>query len=115
MAASEASIDSRGPDPAEFEKAFVIEDESEEPSRVGTPALPDIMSDAPKPGAVRGDELNEKVGMEGDLEKDEHGSEATKPVELPPDVKTKLRKLEKLESRYQGTFTQNPPIECIVY
>lgn len=97
LVAGEGSIDSR-PDPSEFEKAFVIDDESEELSRSGTPALPDVS------GAGNGDATNEKMGLEGDLGKDDQGSEAPRPPELAPDVKAKLRKLEKLESRYQGMF-----------
>lgn len=111
--AGEGSADSRGPDPAEFEKAFVIEDESEEPSRVGTPALPDVASDTPKTGTTQSDEMDTKASMEEGAKKDEQGSEAAKPVELPPDVRTKLRKLEKLESRYQGMFVQK--LVIIVY
>jgi len=66
----------------------VIEDESEEPSRVGTPAITDE-----KVATMAGNnEVSEKGG--------EKGTDAA--TELPVEVRTKLRKLEKLESRYQG-------------
>lgn len=96
LVAVEGSNESR-PDPAEFEKAFVIEDESEGPSRSVTPALPD--------GAGNGDKSS--VKLEGGAENNDQASEITLVQELPPDVKAKLRKLEKLESRYQGTFVEN--------
>lgn len=90
----------RGPDPSEFETAFVIEDESEPPSRVGTPA-----SSTSKPDTM-GENGTVDTASDGTDNPSEKGSEkATQsPItsELPPDVKAKLRKLEKLESRYQG-------------
>lgn len=66
----------------------MIEDESEEPSRVGTPAITD-----------------EKIAtmaenIEGSEKRGEKGTDAA--PELPVEVRTKLRKLEKLESKYQG-------------
>lgn len=82
----------------------MIEDDSEEPSRVGTPAPTDTKSlttdekmstDAP---AVAGAEvINEKA--------EDETSKPLPPVELPTDVRSKLRKLEKLESRYQGVLS----------
>jgi len=80
----------------------VIDDESEEVSRSGTPAPPPY-------SAVGGNDMGEsnaETGLEGDMGKDDQGSEAVRPTELPPDVRAKLRKLEKLESRYQGSFIQ---------
>ena len=75
----------------------MIEDESEEPSRVGTPANMDektalLAEDGTPPhaGSMNG---SNKGG-----EKDASPSSA----ELPADVRAKLRKLEKLELRYQG-------------
>ena len=79
----------------------MIEDESEEPSRVGTPANMDEKAalkaedDAPVPA----ESVN---GNEKGAEKD-----ASPPsTELPADVRAKIRKLEKLESRYQGISRQ---------
>jgi hypothetical protein len=90
----------RGPDPSEFENAFVIEDESEEPSRVGTPAIGEE-----KAATMTESNASGEVGASGE------GKEkaVAKPVEVPPkpselapEVRAKLRKLEKLESKYQG-------------
>ena len=79
----------------------MIGDEADEPSRAGTPANMDekaslkVEEDAPMAaGSVNGSEN----GREQDV---------TSPSpELPADVRTKLRKLEKLEARYQGMFPQ---------
>ncbi len=90
----------RGPDPSDFERDSVLEDE-EARSRAGTPA----------PGAERsgGGEngVAEKDKPPGGDQKEANGEnredEATPaPVELPTEVRVKLRKLDKLESRYQG-------------
>jgi hypothetical protein len=78
----------------------VIEDESEEPSRAGTPAIGDEK-------AVMMGEGNAPAESGALVESKEKPAE--KPVEappkvpeLPPDVRAKLRKLEKMESKYQG-------------
>jgi hypothetical protein len=91
----------KGPDPSEFEGAFVIEDDSEEPSRVGTPAVPDTMSQT-KVGDVT-TTLTTGADSSGATEEN-NGDAGPKPlpVELPADVRAKLRKLDKLEPRYQG-------------
>jgi hypothetical protein len=89
----------RGPDPSEFENAFVIEDESEEPSRVGTPSIGEekvttmAEGNAPTEAGASG-ESKEKAAetLEG----------PPKAPELSPEIRTKLRKYEKLESKYQG-------------
>jgi hypothetical protein len=84
-----------------FEGAFVIEDDSEEPSRSGTPAIPEMKPEAigekgataETTGVDEGEVVNEKAEI------------LPKPptmTDLPPDVRSKLRKLDKLEVRYQG-------------
>jgi hypothetical protein len=91
----------RGPDPSVFEGAFVIEDDSEDPSRSGTPAIPETKPEvigekgatAKTTGADEGEVVNEKVEI---LQK------PSTTTDLPPDVRSKLRKLDKLEARYQG-------------
>lgn len=91
----DGDITGRGPDPADFESAFVIEDESETSTRVGTPA---------------GEKLNPMAGDSKSLDGSSaaNGSEKSTDAtprastELPTEVRTKLRKLEKLEGRYQG-------------
>ena len=76
----------------------MIEDESEEPSRVGTPVNMDETA-ALKAGDRAPAAAGSVSGSEKGAEKETHPPAA----ELPVDVRTKLRKLEKLESRYQGT------------
>ncbi|KAI9742744.1 MAG: hypothetical protein M1818_003473 [Claussenomyces sp. TS43310] len=87
---------SRGPDPSEFEGAFVIDDESEPPSRTGTP-MPTNNSQT----KMAEDEVTQAASMaEPTTEKDTAASPRAS-SELPLEVRTKLRKLDKLESRYQ--------------
>ena len=81
----------------------MIEDESEGPSRVGTPAVGD--EKAPQSA----DTMTPPTSVSGEGGEKEKTGEAPAdapavpaPVELPPDVRTKLRKLEKMESRYAG-------------
>ena len=104
-----------------FEAAFVIDDE--DMSRATTPkpstgetdasaakengngqeaAAPESNGDQPPDGAL--DKHNEKV--EGS---DQHAMPATAPSkatppELPAEVRSKLRKLEKLEATYPGPY-----------
>lgn len=78
----------------------MLEDESEEPSRVGTPAIVEEK-------AVTMAESNAPAEAGGSGEGNEKAPQITvqaspKAPELPPEVRTKLRKLEKLESKYQG-------------
>lgn len=91
----------RGPDPSVYESAFVIEDDSEDPSRVGTPAPPEIKAEKMSENGT-----NQEVTGDGEAGVvREDADNVPKPpaiAELPPDVRTKLRKLEKLEARYQG-------------
>ena len=89
----------RGPDPSEFENAFVIEDEFEEPSRAGTPSIGEekvttmAEGNAPTEAGASG-ESKEKAA--------ETPEGQPKAPELSPEIRTKLRKYEKLESKYQG-------------
>jgi hypothetical protein len=81
-----------GPAPSEFETSFAIEDESEESPKVGTPS-----------------NMDEKAALKGEdnpapVNGSEHGSE--KEPELPADVKARLRKLDKMEVRYQGMVSK---------
>jgi hypothetical protein len=97
-----------------FEAAFVIDD-SDEPSRTGTPKPPVPEKDAPsqneaattndgdKPGDRNvskdgtADNSNEKPAGNTAGEKSSAQSQA-----VPPEIKQKLRKLEKLEATYPG-------------
>jgi hypothetical protein len=99
---NDGDVAARGTDPSEFESEIVVEDE-EEPGNATA--------------SGQGKNVTEKTGNEGSPEKpvssaDQNGDPKEKtaeakptvksPAELPTDVRVKLRKLEKLESRYQG-------------
>lgn len=93
----------RGPDPSEFDPDFVI-GEDDEPSRAGTPR--------PKEKAEASDVTQtDNSGKD----KEENGKEQARDAtlsgqaELPPEVRTKLRKLERLESKYSGMYLYFEP------
>lgn len=90
----------KGLDPAEFEKAFLIEDESEEPSKAGTPSILDetaAMGESNTAAASGSADGSEKLE-----EKQAHA--VNRPSnELPQEVRAKLRKLETIESKYKGS------------
>lgn len=96
-------IQQKGPDPAEFEPEFVIGDE-DAPTRSGTP-LPGPAQD----NAATSQTIGEKPDTIGDGQSTqktgESGASASTP-ELPMDVRVKLRKFDRLESRYQGQYCQ---------
>ena len=108
--------DAPNPDPAVFEAAFVIDD-SDEPSRAATP-LPPTTSDEKKTdsanasGGASEEKASEGQGLndEASTDKGEDGVAETpaikpqtpKPQELSPEIRQKLRKLEKLEATYPG-------------
>ncbi|KAI9803125.1 MAG: hypothetical protein M1833_001196 [Piccolia ochrophora] len=92
---------SRGPDPAEFEAAFVIEDD-DAPSRAGTPG-----PERTRPQDQVADEVPPETITQPPAPSDDgvrrSGSSSTGPVqvELPTDVRVKLRKLDRFEGKYQ--------------
>lgn len=80
----------RGPDPSEFENAFVVDDE-EEPTKVTEKT--EVMADS----------NGTEASGPGEAEKPQESVDVSpRAPELPTEVRSKLRKLEKLESRYQG-------------
>ncbi len=87
----------KGPDPSSFEPNFVIEDG--ELSRSGTPAPMDV-------GSVADGKDGQKIpGSEPAWEAQDEATTTGSPRashDIPTDVRVKLRKLEKLETRYQG-------------
>ncbi|KAL6718309.1 Golgin imh1 [Lecanora helva] len=92
----DGDLQTKGPDPSEFEPEFVIEDEEHSRSRTPKPN-PERDGDPPK------DQKNEIARDEGNHESGESVAsveESKELSELPTDVQVKLRKLEKLESRY---------------
>lgn len=127
-ASKDADSSASNPDPSVFEAAFVIDDD--EPSRSTTP-LPasdekrsvngDAKGDTPE-GDVKGEgkknataagsgsnsngpDPTDKADKNGNVTDGDRTAPPTRPTavtELPPDVRAKLRKLEKLESTYPG-------------
>jgi hypothetical protein len=102
------------PDPAVFEAAFVIDD-SDDPSRSGTPAPPAPPEkdniDGNGMATTKGEQPQQSQANGTTPDKDRsHGKaaddgETTTPApaaELSPEIKQRLRKLEKLESTYPG-------------
>lgn len=110
------------PDPAVFEAAFVIDD-SDDPSRTGTPkpAPPEKDAGGQEPkeegggdedepmrkSEYKNDEAGEKPA-EGSQDEPTKEKQAPEPAasatmaELPPEIKQRLRKLDKLEATYPG-------------
>ena len=78
----------------------MIEDESEEPSRVGTPAIGEEKTSTMAEGSAPVESGASVESKEKDAEKPVEAP--PKAPELPPEIRTKLRKLEKMESKYQG-------------
>ena len=86
---SKAALTGKGPDPSEFDPEFVVGDEDDSPSRTGTPR--------PKEKTQSADS-NDKE----DEQKMDTDEKPEKAPELPPEVHTRLRKLDKLEPKYTG-------------
>ncbi|KAL8790458.1 MAG: hypothetical protein Q9213_000610 [Squamulea squamosa] len=91
-------ISAKGPDPSEFEPEFVVDD-SDVPSRSNTPRPTLTGSESSTKDTVRDTVEGARHG-EGTAEKALQDDSTVIPQELPTDVRVKLRKLEKLESRY---------------
>lgn len=87
----------RGPDPTEFEPEFAIGDDDS--SRSGTPR---VDSPAPSEGQPSNDaeKSTEESAKESVPEPQAQVNQA--PSELPPEIRVKLRRLDKMESRYHG-------------
>jgi hypothetical protein len=101
----------RGPDPKEFEAEFAIGDD--ESSRSGTP-----QADTPEAASeVRASNEGEREMTEGkpaetpEKKTGEDIEAKETPAVLPPDVRAKLRRLDKLESRYHGMHLSNQTVE----
>ncbi|KAJ9613632.1 Golgin imh1 [Knufia peltigerae] len=106
----------KGPDPSQFEADFTIgDDESAEPSRVGTPK-PEMRKEEVQQAegeavaaATRDDEPQAEQGA-GELatqhsegsQPDTNGRAPSplRPQELPTEVRVKLRKLDRMEAKY---------------
>jgi hypothetical protein len=83
----------KGPDPSEFDPEFVIGEEDEQPNSSGTPR--------PKEKTEGGEtaETAEDNGKEDAKAAEEKAQSA---LEMPPETKARLRKLDKLEPKYTG-------------
>ena len=99
----------RGPDPAEFDADFVVGDEesSGAASRVasgrGTPAPGvDREGEGEKAKEKTGEEPRDKGGHVREKSAASLGPMSPTGWELPTEVRVKLRRLDKLEGRYQG-------------
>lgn len=90
----------RGPDPAEFENAFVIDDDSEEASRVGTLSISEETASTMAESTPRTSISGDGGEKGGDSTADAPATPTQ--VELPVEVRKQLRKLEKMETRYAG-------------
>ena len=90
----------RAPDPAEFEPEFVIGDD-DLPSRSVTPRPAEPKRHTPSSDSAPDSNADATNGtaQENSATKDSAA------VELPTDVRVKLRKLDKLESKYHGGLT----------
>lgn len=106
----------RGPDPKEFEADLALDDEDETPStRSGTPVP--AQAGAGQTGLSGqcgpGEGPKDVTTAEGEGGETEQGAQAGEipgkeaagnqaPSELPPEIKAKLRRLDKMETRYHG-------------
>ena len=103
---------SKGPDPQEFEPEFVIDDD-DAPSRTLTPQPSRENNGTATTGDASNDGSSEANSESTTLKGDEDGQATKAPPELPSDVRVKLRKLERLEARYQGTVCARAEL-CLV-
>lgn len=92
----------KGLDPADFEPEFVIDDD--EQSRSGTPKPPTDRNGTNVAEKARPEAPNRGDNGQESGETTASAEEPSTSSYLPTDVRVKLRKLEKLESRYHGGF-----------
>lgn len=88
----------KGPDPADFESEFTIDDE--DVTRSGVPKPQSNQNDSSK--AIQETAPRQSSQDTNDTPTSATGSTASS--DLPTDVRNKLRKLERYESRYHGMF-----------
>lgn len=90
----------KGSDPSDFEPEFVLDD-ADGLSRSSTPKPALARSDSSTKDPLQ-NSAEETQNVEGNAGKALQDGPTAAPQELPTDVKVKLRKLDKLESRYHG-------------
>ncbi|KAI1658579.1 hypothetical protein F4813DRAFT_38828 [Daldinia decipiens] len=96
-------------DPAVFEAAFVLDDDDIE-NASAQPAAPEKTVGGTSSGNEKDDSATERNGeakdhIGGGEDENPKASLPTAPAELPPHVRSKLRKLEKLEATYPESHT----------
>lgn len=96
----------RGPDPNEFDSEFVVgEDDAGSESTSGTPKMKPLDGEN-KDAAASTPGANPSANTGNGSGSQRNSTDATnaQKFDLPTDVRVRLRRLDKLESRYQGTF-----------
>ena len=91
-------LPAKGPDPADFESEFAFDDEDLGISKAATPQ-------SNHDGGAK--TMQESAPRHSSQEANEISTSAREPIalpDLPIDIRDKLRKLEKYESRYHGAF-----------
>ena len=81
-------------------------DDEDTPARAGTPRPSPVKNEEGAAGDLAAEKSKSEDGMQTS-EKSAAPEEQAQTPELPTDVRVKLRKLERLEARYQGLFTFN--------
>jgi hypothetical protein len=91
----------RGPDPTEFEQEFAIgDDDTSSRSATPRPESTGTLENTPGEGAGQAEGTANAASEKDSIP----GTETNQPPELSSEVKAKLRRLNKMESRYQGMF-----------
>ena len=98
-----------GPDPSDFEPEFVIGEDDFE-SRAATPLPKEKVSQADSDGV---EESKPPAEASAEAREKQVEPKSSSMSELPTDVRVKLRKLDKLESRYQGTASSGKEQEIV--
>lgn len=99
-----AALTGKGPDPSEFDPEFVIGEDDEQSSRSGTPRPKEKVEGAETAGAQDA----EKEEEEGKVEPT--GEKVQPALEMSPETKARLRKLDKLEPKYSGQSNSWPNV-----
>lgn len=89
----------KGPDPSEFDPEFVIGEDEDQPSRTGTPRPKEKVAEGSEGAGASEEQGKEEEG------KTEGAEEKASPVpDISPEIKARLRKLDKLEPKYSGEW-----------
>ena len=102
----------KGPDPKDFDPEFVV-DEEDAVSRTAT-LQPSGSERGAGEGEIPKDDPVEANGTSTASTTEGDGKPAQQSSELPTEVRVKLRKLERLESRYQGSILDTRQGLCLI-